>query len=329
MLGYHWGMSTTIEPGPSIDFIKKIESDIQKSGFPLELHVLNICSTKNTGRMPNVRYEYHDELREIDLHAFFETIELKSKGSAVLQHTATGLIIECKKSSDKPWVFFSSASYAFESVAIFLKYWSDFDLYFSSKQVPSLLLQILPGIKNSHYAAPAVPRCISYYEAFKGTSSGPSEIYRAIDSVITYLSHLRRSRIKRGARFGNFSEFYLPIIILDGYLFEASVNQDEVKVQVRPHLQLRTFHRGDVYIIDVVTRDHFEQFFNELEHFHEKLVAAIRSLKFPSDFRAAVRARLKEELDPSTKAMVLMAHQEFRRKRNALRKSAPEPKAPN
>jgi hypothetical protein len=116
--------------GPPADLVGKIESDIRKSGFPLEMFVLNVCSTKNTGRMPSVRYEHLDQLREIDLDAFFETI-------AASHHTCTDLIIECKKSSEKPWVFFSTAAYSFDNVACFLKYTSEFDLYFRKHESPS------------------------------------------------------------------------------------------------------------------------------------------------------------------------------------------------
>lgn len=279
---------------PSPEFIKSIETDIENSGFPLELQVLNICSKKNTGRMPNVRYEFHGQVREIDLYAFFETMDFKSRGSAVTQHTTTDLIIECKKSLKKPWVFFSSPSYSFEDVSYFLKYSSEFDSYYSSIQAPDLLAQIRPKITKSHYAAPTIPRCITYYEAFKGTSSAPSEIHRAIDSVITYLTHRQELRDNPALGIGNFTEFYLPIIVLDGYMFEASSNLTEVKVQARQHLQLRTFHREDIYIIDVVTRDHFDKFFDELAEFHEQLVAAIRSLRLPSAFKKALIAKEKE-----------------------------------
>jgi len=240
--------------------------------------------------MPNVRYEFHGEVREIDLFAFFETIEWKSKGRAAIQHTTT---IECKKSSKKPWVFFSSPSYAFHEVSTFLRYSSEFDEFYSSKQAPSLLNHIRPKITKSHYVSPTVPRCITYYEAFKGTSSAPSEIYRAIDSVITFLTHREEERENRALGTGDFSEFYVPIIVLDGHLFEASLSPADIKVEARQHLQLRTFHREDIYIIDIVTRDYFEQFFMTLADFHEELVAAIRSLKFPSDFGQSLLARNK------------------------------------
>jgi hypothetical protein len=310
-------------PAPP-ELLKKIEEDIRKSGFPLEVRVLNVCSTKNTGRMPNVKYEYLGELREIDLLTFFETQKLKSKRTT-LQHTWTDLIIECKKSTSKPWVFFSTPSYAFENVAGFLKYASAFDSYFSKTGRPSLLAQIYPHIRTSYYADPAVPRCISYYEAFRGTS--PSEIYRAIDSVITYLSHRRETREARHEEFGVFSEFYLPIVVLDGYLFEASVGLSEIEVQERSHLQLRTFHRGDIYIIDIVTVDHFQQFVDEIAGFHQELVSAIAKVRFPPHYRAAALAKVNEWVRTAQKMdAIVMAMEDAKRRTRAVRKSRPSTK---
>jgi hypothetical protein len=58
------------------NMIDKIRKEIEKSGFPLELYALDICSKKNTGRMPNLRYTYKEELREVDLYAFLKRLIL-------------------------------------------------------------------------------------------------------------------------------------------------------------------------------------------------------------------------------------------------------------
>jgi len=87
------------------DIISKITKEIKKSGFPLEIYCLNICSKKNTGRMPNIRYMYEGKLREIDLFAFFEEIKLHPKKGENLQYTSTSIIVECKKSTKYPWFF--------------------------------------------------------------------------------------------------------------------------------------------------------------------------------------------------------------------------------
>ncbi len=295
-------------PKVPTDLAKRIESDIQKSGIPLELHVLNVCSTKNTGRMPSVRYEYLDQLREIDLLAFFETM-------APNHHTTTDLIIECKKTTKKPWVFFSTPSYKFDNVTTFLKYASEFDLHFRNHRMLPLLAQIYPRIALGHYSDPSLPRCISYCEAFRSGSS-PSEIYRAIDSVITYLNYRREWRVQTLKEFGDYSEFYLPIIVVDGHLFEATVEYDTVRVSARSHLQLRTFHREHVYIVDVVTRDQFPQFFEEVANFHEHLGLSIASLKLSKEFRATARVKKKQLLHSfDLDGMVAMASTDARRRK--------------
>ena len=85
------------------ELVNKITNEIKRSGFPLEMHCLNVCSKKNTGRMPNIRYSYKGELKEIDLYAFFEEITPEAENP---QYTSTSIIVECKKSK-YPWVFFS------------------------------------------------------------------------------------------------------------------------------------------------------------------------------------------------------------------------------
>ena|SRR6267378_3902335 len=305
----------------STELIKRIEDDIRRSGFPLELYVLNVCSKKNTGRMPSIRYDHMGEPRELDLLTTFETIDTEVRGNDILQHTSTDLIIECKKSHEKPWIFFSSRPFADLDVTPFLKYYSEFDSYFSSKNLPSLLTHIFPRITGRFWADVTIPRCVTYHEAFR--SKGASEIYKAIDSVITYLTYRREAQVQRRRKVGSFSEFYLPVIVLDGSLFECSMSQDKIDLLRRQHIQLRTFHHEDVYIIDIVTRSYFDRFFNEIQHFHKQLVSAIRSIKFRSAFKAAVNAKWRkrwESPEPWARDMVLMSFASAQKRAKARRK---------
>jgi hypothetical protein len=280
---------------PNLEFVEKIKADLKKSGFPLEAHILNICSTKNTGRMPSLKYEYLDKVREIDLFAFYETIDLAPPKQSILQHTSTNLIIECKKSESKPWVFLSSPAYSFDKVLSSLKYFSDLDRHFAPRGLPPLLAQIYPKIKKSHCVDASLPRCFSYYEAFKGPDK-PSEIYAAVESVTNYLSYRYQSRVNRVEEAGTFSEFYVPIVVLEGRLFEASINGTAVDLRERSHLQLRTWRseaHNDLFVIDIVTRDKFQEFFDDLEQFHNEIVSAIKAIKFPPEFKRAALARTK------------------------------------
>lgn len=272
----------------------KIKKEIEKTGFPLELCVLDICSKKNTGRMPNIRYVYEGKLKEVDLYAFFEEILLDSEERGNLQHTSTSMIIECKKSKDKPWVFFSSSMHKSMDVFYFTKYVSEFDLYFKQKGRYSLLGQIYKGLEKNHYMDKAVPKCITYFEAFKSQSSSLG-IYQAIESVLSFLRYRREFYLSRFERFGCFSEFLFPVIVLDGLLFEATLEGEEIVLKERDHIQLRTDYNEEIFVIDVINKGHFENFFQSIERDHLAFIKSINKLDFPMDFKTQLKRKMDRE----------------------------------
>lgn len=313
-------MSETAKSETADQLTQKIINDIEKSGFPLELHVLNACSTKNCGRMPSLRYEFRNELREIDLVAFFESIEQERKAGHAPYHLATTLIIECKKSLSKPWVFFSAPGYKFANVACFLKYSSDFDIYLSSEGFIPLLAQLHNRLSASHYTDPKIPRSVGYYEAFRDTDR-PSDIYKALESTLNYLRYIKQLRDSRRERFGVFSDFFLPVVVLDGLLFEAYLDGSEIKVQPRSHLQVRTMSESEVFIVDIVTKDHFAAFFDEVEQFHAELSSIISSLEFPADFVTTATKKMHDRtLSPEMAGTIAMTAHKLSGKRSSRSK---------
>ncbi len=277
------------------NMIDKIKKEIEKSGFPLELYVINICSKKNTGRMPNVRYIYKGNLREIDLYAFFEEINLNPKEGENLQYTTTAMIIECKKSKDKPWVFFSSGMYQSTDVFCFTKYMSDFDLYFNREEAYLLLGQIYKNLGKNHYMDKRMPKCITYFEAFKNPSI-PSEIYKAINSVLSFLCYKRESVSKRRNELGFSTEFFFPIIVFDGPLFEARVEGDKVNVKEQNHIQLRTDYNEEMFIIDIVKKEYFEKFFGLIEEDHLEFVNSVNKIHFPEEHKSRLKTKHEQEM---------------------------------
>jgi len=279
---------------PKKDLIKKIKKEIKDSGFPLEIFVIDICSKKNTGRMPNQRYTYEGELKEIDLHAFFEEIDYNTKKTP--QHTSSNLIIECKKSRDKPWVFFSSPMFANSDSFSFLKYLSSYDSYFSKKKKHKLLGRIWKNIKKNHYLDRKIPKCISYFEAFKNPSQ-ESKIYEAIQSVLSFMKYdMHHWLNKSESKYEAVTDFYYPIIVLDGGLFEANVKNGKTKVIERKHIQIRTLLDGEIYIIDVIKKEYFKKFLNKLEENHKEVVREIKKLKISKEHKKKILEQNKKTL---------------------------------
>ena len=274
------------------ELVNKITNEIKRSGFPLEMHCLNVCSKKNTGRMPNIRYSYKGELKEIDLYAFFEEITPEAENP---QYTSTSIIVECKKSK-YPWVFFSSSMYGTQDVSCFIKYYSEFDLYFAKTKTPNLFNRINKKLKKNHYKySEGIPYCLSYFEAFKNPNA-PSEIYKAIDSVLSFLNFRLELRQSRGDVRGFHTQFFYPIIVLEGCLFEAEMDKDEIHVNKRDHVHLRVDYRDDIYIVDVVTKEYFETLFNIIEKDHYDFVKSISKVNFTEKHKAILNEGYAEFL---------------------------------
>lgn len=80
---HHYSDCMAITDKPSL--VKNVREAVLRSGFPLEIAVIGICSKKNVGRIPNFRYTYKEKSREIDLITQFETFvnEPKKEDSAI------------------------------------------------------------------------------------------------------------------------------------------------------------------------------------------------------------------------------------------------------
>jgi hypothetical protein len=277
------------------EIVNRITSEIKRSGFPLEIYCLNVCSKKNTGRMPNIRYQCEEGVKEIDLYAFFEEINLTPKKGDNRQYTSTAVIIECKKSK-YPWVFFSSKQYAGGPAFCFAKYYSDFDYYFDRIGAPHLGAQIFKKLKKNHYVDNKnVPHCLSYFEAFRKPDA-PSEIYKAIESVLSFLNFKIESRKSRAKNSEDYTQFYYPVIVLEGVLFEAEIGED-VHVEKKDYIQLRVDYKDDIYIVDVVTKDNFENLFSLIEADHYEFVKSINDINFSEEYQSSLKSKTDDFLD--------------------------------
>ncbi len=286
---------------------EKIKKEIEKSGFPLQLYVIDICSKKNTGRMPNIHYVHEGKLKEVDLYAFFEEINLRPQEGENLQHTSTSMIIVCKKSEDRPWVFFSSSAHQSADIFYFTKYVSEFDSYFKQQGEYPLLGQIHKDLEKNHYMDKTISKCITYSEAFEKDRPSHSQIYEAIESVLSFLHYRRELYLRYFRKPGWFSEFFFPVIVLDGLLFEARLEGEKVDLTGKDQVQLRTDYAGEIFIIDVVRKGHFENFLQSIEGDHLSFVESINRLHCPEDYKA----RLKRKIDQETKESRLPFPLEF------------------
>ncbi len=92
---------------------QKLLREISKSGFPLELRVVEQLRNVAPLVFPNLSFTAeNDKLHEIDALAFLDREELEDRLEDIWPYGLVGLnlFVECKTSKSKPWVFFKDST---------------------------------------------------------------------------------------------------------------------------------------------------------------------------------------------------------------------------
>ena len=191
---------------------EKLLKEVQKTGYPLELKVGDIFSKRDWGLQYCRYYLDKDEHKgkEIDISAFkrvfTETV-----------HVGLHIICEVKKSSDKPWVIFSTVKEPLDVPG-----WNR--LHYCHN-VDSSILPYEELEKNSSIGKfSRVGR--SYYEAFK-SADDRSQIFKALTSSVKASEDcLERNKkyFETGFKYSKEIYFIDPVVIFDGFLYEAYLN---------------------------------------------------------------------------------------------------------
>jgi len=245
-----------------------IKKEIKKSGFPLEIFSSITLSKYGWAVKPHVIF-YNEETKnynELDIHAMNWT-----KGFDKRAGTRDILIIQCKKQTEKPWVFFQQDIPNKDVFSLNITPMSNygwFDKYF-----------------KDHYYFDKKP-CSFHFPSFT-EKRNPDIILNAINQVINALlffieqelSFLEEHASKHVPRVS----FFYPVIILDGMLFSAQVNPDgKIELTESQYLQLNVTRamkeplrlkwsrdKSKVlfqkeFVIDIVQKNYLEEFLKNL-----------------------------------------------------------------
>ena len=218
---------------------KNILNEIKKSGFPLELNVVEKLRSNNYLTFPNLTFiDSQKNLHEIDVIGMLVGGDKDWKYGII----DVSLIIECKQSKEKPWIFFEEV---FDPMTAFglvpkLSCVSDLSVDYP---VNSLLLGSANSSMHKHHYEQKIPISRTFFEAFKKQDT-KSDIYKSILSVLyahTYFKEwflsgkktTKEDKMKR-------STIIHPVIILEGDLIVATKTRDSFSLNSVNHLFLRT-----------------------------------------------------------------------------------------
>jgi len=265
------------------DFDQKLKDTIEKTGFQVELEIASKLENLEWLVIDNA-YFYDDDKkkqREIDIHAFHNPTCSEMSYLKPIPF-CPNLVCECKTSRDYAWVFFNRTSRPrlLEGLSIH-GIISEGQIY----DIPRLLskdlgktspLEAIVRSTPLHYSSfdriastyvEAKPKSVKSDRSDKLTKSNriADAIYKTIKAWIYYEQTSLDSAIKAVHRYFPIEVAFL-VIVLDGRLYEASVNGEEIELRRTDHLLLKKSYRSLYsnreadYSIDIVTRGFFNNY---------------------------------------------------------------------
>ena len=265
---------------------EKIINEIKQAGFPLEILTAITLSKKGWGVRPSLDYldPILSDYRETDIVAY--------KNSNI-PNLFNVLVIECKKSEANPWVFIQQKRMGNLSE----------NLNIATLRQDYVYYDRLEETMNDHHYS-TVPICTYSLVPFASKKDPNNRlaksIYQAKNQVISATARIydqfeqMHKKYRNSLRF----TFIYPIIVFDGRLYSAQIQGDNVELFEENHLifsiERELSNKRTIgiapnsqrdqdykpYFIDVVKKEHFEQFLDIFENYYKNIIESFPSCHY-------------------------------------------------
>lgn len=240
------------------DMISKISNEIEKTGFPLELRVAEFLTNRGYYVTHSLYYidEEENKSREVDLRAWHNTvIKNIDRRSCFIRNC---LLIECKKTTNKPWVFLSSSVSAFDP-----------DI-FNLPSIPNVnILSLIEWYKFARIHPFSMYDVFgrSYFQTFKNNESSEM-IFKALTTAVKATLYCMKSGL---GRMKDDLCYYYPMVILDGDIYQAVLINGQITVQQVNSVLVSFLYKSPIYeksrgfAIPVINEEVLPVFIDRLE----------------------------------------------------------------
>lgn len=242
------------------DIKEKLKKDILRTGFPFEMEVSKILERNNWSVKNSSYYIDKDENkgREIDIISTIHQNKYIQRD--LYLEVCFSLVVEIKKTEEKPWVFFTSeVNRVEENLPLDYTYSN-----FSSKGYT--LNRILR--ENIRKANARLGR--NFYEGFT-KNGGRDDIYKALSGTSKATYHALENCLANNDKAGDrLFHFFESVVVIKGKLFEAFLNdKGEINLEETKYIQCQFNYMSPNYIsnrhkvVHVITSDYLEKFIRE------------------------------------------------------------------
>ena len=239
--------------------IADLKKDILQSGLPTEIQVSNLLKQDNW--IVINQYPYIDEktqkIRTLDIQS------VKSFENGKICH----LFIECKKSADHQWIFYTSSGEP-ESMSILFRFFDHLARELSRQKVTEMegpLYSVHPNLVDSKIGI------ISYipFKKKDDFNTAKNQILSAMSSRKLYANEER---------------IIYPVIVFDGDIYEVQITGKDVALNKVDYVKFLSSMISQItpILIDVVTLGYFPSYLNLINkelgpsHSYSELVALFK-----------------------------------------------------
>ena len=249
------------------EFLKK---QIEKTGYPLEIEVSSRLD-KDWDVINTDSYFDKDEgkLRDIDIYAsrdfadFFPLV------------VSASLAIECKKSENFVWVFFTRP-FEFDYVNDITGQYID-ELQVRSKRFDlDYISEVILEKNPLHYYS--MKRVAVSYDEFpidtkkSEYGEGKKQIFKAENQLKKYLTYSNEQFLLQPPQEVKLIYISFPCIVFDGTMYEAILEDGKVELKKSNHVVLARSNRAPysvydlTFLIDVVTKNYFDRYMKKINN---------------------------------------------------------------
>lgn len=265
---------------------KFLKGEIEKTGYPLEIEISSVLDLAKGWEIINTdSYFDKDEGKQRDIDIVANKYLPSTEELPVFIETS--LIIECKKDDNFTWVFFTRP-FKFEEHEVTGHYTDEIQMRTRNTLV-DYLREIVFKDWHLHYIE-SKRVAVSFDEfpikAKKGTYEAKrKEVFTAENQLKKYITYMYEQECNESTPHADRIMFCFPCIVFDGTMFEAIVDKGRVELRESNHILLSTQSRATYsnwdlsFLIDVVTKDYFKSFLEEVNTDVKSLFSLVKKRK--------------------------------------------------
>lgn len=232
---------------------KKVKTWILKNGYPFEMKVANLFKKSKFKVSQSVLYKDIDtnKLRELDIISY-SNIEINN-----VWFNFT-FVVECKKSTDKPWVVFKNDNLNNPQLERYKPF---------ATRNGEILINKAKVLKNKNFELLFPNLHKSGFNLVTSLKESKDLAYSSTTSLLKACKYLtEKFNDSNSVRACN---IYIPLIVIEGILFESFLDiKDELilkEVDYSSILNTKVFSEGNSNVITIVSSKNLEEYIEKIK----------------------------------------------------------------